>query len=85
VTLDVRRKRLLFRACHRGTREIEFMLGRFAEGHVADLDDHQLDRLESLIEECDADLFAWISAKSAIPPAHDHDVMHLIQKFNKYL
>ena len=45
-------------------REIEFMLGRFAERHVVDLDDDQLDRLESLIEESDADLFGWISAKS---------------------
>lgn len=66
-------------------REIEFMLGRFAERHVADLDDDQLDRLESLIEESDADLFGWISAKSAVPAAHDHDVMRLIQKFNKYI
>jgi antitoxin CptB len=60
------------------------MLGRFAEGHVAELDDDQLDRLESLIEERDADLFAWISGNMAVPAAHDHDVMHLIQKFNKH-
>jgi antitoxin CptB len=60
------------------------MLGRFAEGHVADLEDDQLDRLESLIEERDADLFAWISGKMAVPAAHDHDVMRLIQKFNKF-
>ena len=66
-------------------REIEFMLGRFAERYVADLDDDQLDRLESLIEESDADLFGWISAKSTVPAAHDHDVMRLIQKFNKYI
>lgn len=64
---------------------MEFMLGRFAEGHVADLDDDQLDRLESLIEECDADLFGWISAKTPVPVTHDHDVMRLIKKFNKYL
>ena len=66
-------------------REIEFMLGRFAERYVADLDDDQLDRLESLIEESDADLFGWISAKSTVPATHDHDVMRLIQKFNKYM
>src|SRR5438045_2238505 len=48
TNLDPRRKRLLFRSCHRGMKETDLMLGRFAEHHLAILDDGQLDRFATL-------------------------------------
>jgi antitoxin CptB len=78
---DLRRKRLLFRSWHRGTRESDLILGRFAEAHLADFDDGQLDRYEVLLECNDADLFDWISGRSAPPTAQDHDVMRLLRAF----
>ena len=54
MTIDalvVRRRRIAFRAWHRGTREMDLIMGRYADAHVADFDDPALDRLEALMEE----------------------------------
>lgn len=79
--IDIRRKRLLFRSWHRGTRETDLILGRFADAHLADFDEGQLDRYEALLECDDADLFDWVSRRTAAPPAYDHDVMRLLLAF----
>ena len=78
---DIRRKRLLFRSWHRGTRESDLSLGRFAEAHIAGLDAGQLDRYEALLECADADLFDWVSGRTPLPAAYDHDVMRLLLAF----
>jgi antitoxin CptB len=79
--LDARRKRLLFRSWHRGTRETDLLLGAFAERHLAALDERQLDRYEALLEETDAALFAWISGRGAAPAEHESDVLRLLREF----
>src|ERR1700731_4291988 len=56
--LDDRRKRLLFRCWHRGTREMDLILGRFADAEIASLRDDELTQLEGLIEVPDPDLYA---------------------------
>ena len=78
---DIRRKRLMFRSWHRGTRESDLILGRFAEAHLAGFDRAQLDRWEALLECADADLFDWVSGQASPPPALDHDVMRLLLAF----
>ena len=59
--LDDRRKRLLFRCWHRGTREMDLILGRFADAEIANLSDHELSLLEQLIEVPDPDLYAALT------------------------
>jgi antitoxin CptB len=58
--LDDRRKRLLFRCWHRGTREMDLILGRFADAGIADLADVELAELERLLEVPDPDLYAAV-------------------------
>jgi antitoxin CptB len=60
--LDDRRKRLLFRCWHRGTREMDLILGRFADATIADLTDTEVGQLEHLIEVPDPDLYAALSS-----------------------
>jgi antitoxin CptB len=79
---DIRRKRLLFRSWHRGTRETDLILGRFADAHLAGFDDAQLDRYEALLECNDADLFDWVSGRAPPPVVLDHDVMRFLLAFN---
>jgi antitoxin CptB len=79
--MDSRRKRLLYVSRHRGMRETDILLGRFAERHLPLLSDAQLDRFEALLDEGDNDLFNWITGREPPPPAHDHDVMRLLQDF----
>jgi antitoxin CptB len=78
---DFRRKRLLFRSWHRGTRESDLILGRFAEAHLARFDEAQLDRYEALLDCPDADIFDWIAGRAAPPPPYDTDVMRLLLAF----
>jgi antitoxin CptB len=59
--LDDRRKRLLFRCWHRGTREMDLILGRFADAEIAGLSDGELAELEHLIEVPDPDLYAALT------------------------
>jgi len=79
----IRRRRLLFRAWHRGTQETDLLLGGFAERSLAGFDSLQLDQFEALLDCTDTDLFDWITGRIPPPPAHDHDVMHLLLSCQK--
>jgi antitoxin CptB len=79
---EIRRKRLSFRSWHRGTREADMILGRFADAHLAGFDDAQLDRYEALLDCTDADIFDWVSRRTPIPPEYDHDVTRLLVAFS---
>jgi antitoxin CptB len=65
--LDDRRKRLLFRCWHRGTREMDLILGRFADAEIANLSDAELTELETLLEVNDPDLYAAITGDKVLP------------------
>jgi antitoxin CptB len=66
--LDNRRKRLLFRCWHRGTREMDLILGRFADTEIAELTDTELTELERLLEVPDPDLYAALTGERPLPP-----------------
>jgi antitoxin CptB len=68
--LDDRRKRLLFRCWHRGTREMDLVLGRFADTEIAGLSDTELAQLEQLIELPDPDLYAALTGDGALAPEY---------------
>ncbi len=65
--LDDRRKRLLFRCWHRGTREMDLILGRFADAEIGNLSDDELTQLETLLDVNDPDLYAAITADKVLP------------------
>lgn len=80
-SLENRRKRLRFRSWHRGTREMDLLMGSFADAHVGDFDHTMLDRFEALLELGDPDLYDWMSGREPVPAEHDSDVMRLLTAF----
>jgi antitoxin CptB len=66
--LDDRRKRLLFRCWHRGTREMDLILGRFADAEIARLADGDLAELERLLDVPDPDLYAALTGGKPLAP-----------------
>jgi antitoxin CptB len=78
---DIRRKRLLFRSWHRGTKEADLLLGSFAEQNLAGFSAAELDAYEKLIEENDADLWDWLIGQSATPAEHDPALVARIRNF----
>lgn len=65
--MDNRRKKILFRSWHRGTKEMDIILGNFAEKYVADFSESQLDAYESLLNVPDLDIYNWVTGKSEAP------------------
>ncbi|MBO1075302.1 FAD assembly factor SdhE [Roseomonas marmotae] len=65
--LSPRRRRLLFRAHHRGTKEADLMIGRFVARHIASFSEAELDELEGVLELLDVDLAEWLTGRSPIP------------------
>ncbi len=66
--IAMRRKKLRYRAWHRGTREMDLVLGPFADAHTEAMDDAELDRLEALMSEEDPHLLKWVMGQET-PPA----------------
>ncbi len=79
--LENRRKRLRFRSWHRGMREMDLLMGSFADAHVPGFDQAQLDRYEALLELSDPDLYNWMTGREPVPAEHDTDVMRLLAMF----
>lgn len=77
--LEIRRRRLQFRCWHRGTQELDLVLGSVAETFLEHLDGAQLECFEALLDCPDVDLFDWIFFRIAPPPQHDHDLMRLLR------
>jgi antitoxin CptB len=79
--LDVRRRKLLFRAWHRGLREVDLILGRFADRHIADLSDTELTEFETLMDVPDGELLAWLTGEAAVPESQDGPLLRQLRAF----
>jgi antitoxin CptB len=79
--LDDRRKRLLFRCWHRGTREMDLILGRFADAEIADLSDGDMADLERLIDVPDPDLYAALTGDKPLAPEYASALFDRIKAF----
>lgn len=58
--LDVRRRRALFRANHRGTKEMDWLLGKYADAHLDAMNEGELRQFEEFIAIADPELHRWI-------------------------
>ncbi len=79
--LDIRRKRLLFRCWHRGTREMDLILGRFADSEIGTLSDDEVSQLERLIEVPDPDLYAALTGDKPIAAEYAGELFERIKAF----
>jgi antitoxin CptB len=79
--LDRRRRRLLFRATHRGTFENDLMIGRFVRAHLANLTEAEIDTLEAVMELPDTLLADWLTGRMPIPPEDDTPMLRRMRDF----
>jgi antitoxin CptB len=80
--LDPRRRKALFRAWRRGTREVDLLLGRFADAYIADLGEHELAEFEALMQVPEPDLLAWLMGREPIPSAYGTPFFDTIRHFH---
>lgn len=79
IELDARRKRLIFRSDHRGTKEMDLLLGSFARRNIATLDDALVERFEVMLELSDPDLYNWITGQEPTPPEWEGPLMEMLR------
>ena len=79
---ETRLKRLRMRSWRRGTKEMDLLLGGFADSGLADLDAAALDLFDVMLEENDHDLYAWIAGREE-PPETYRDLLNLVATAGK--
>ena len=73
-----RRKQLIYRANHRGIKEMDIILGGFAGRHVMGLDAESLDLFEAIMAEADRDLLSWFTGEQPLPDHVDRPLFDRI-------
>ncbi len=79
--LEYRRRRLLYRACHRGTHENDLLIGGYVRHHFASLDEAAISALEAVLELPDSDLADWLIGRIPVPPEVDSPMLRQLCLF----
>lgn len=69
------------RSWRRGTKEMDLILGRFADGRLALLPSADLEAYEQVLSENDQDLYRWVSGQEP-PPAQHGEIIAGIRAFH---
>ena len=77
-----RLKRVRMRSWRRGIKEMDLILGGFADARLESLGPAELDAYEAMLNENDQDLYKWVSG--ALPMPADHaDILTIVADFHK--
>ncbi len=79
--ISIKRKQLGFRSWHRGTREVDLLLGRFADAHLPGFGAEDLAAYDRFLNNSDPDIYNWITGAEPVPPAEDTAVVRLLLAF----
>jgi antitoxin CptB len=79
--LDDRRRRLLFRCWHRGIREMDLVLGPFADAQIESLNEAELTELEGWLEIPDQQIFAWVNGMEPAPAEIETGLFRRLRDF----
>jgi antitoxin CptB len=85
TVMETLRKRLLYKARHRGMQETDKLIGGFAEQEIDNLSEELLHVFDLVLDVPDIDLLNWILGREAIPDAYDNKIMELLIKFKESL
>ncbi|MCV6584061.1 MAG: succinate dehydrogenase assembly factor 2 [Marinibacterium sp.] len=82
-TLEHRRKRLHMRSIRRGIKEMDLILGHYAQTVLPQMPEADLDLYEALLNEPDQDLYTWVNGQVAAPEAYRDLIKNVAQAFQK--
>lgn len=79
-TPEIRLKRLRMRSWRRGMKEMDLILGRFADSGLKDLTEAEFAVYEEILEENDQELFLWFSGRNEAPAQFSPLIDHIMQR-----
>ena len=79
---NARLKRLRFRACHRGIREADLLVGAYFDACHDGWSDDDWRWFEALLEEQDVDILAWATGTASVPDRLDGAAMRRMQQLD---
>ncbi len=79
--LDERRRKLKFRAWRRGFREMDLLMGSFADAHIAGMDDDELSEFERLLSTPDWEVYAWLIGQKTVPGNYESALLSRMMEF----
>lgn len=74
-------KKLVFRSHHRGWKETDIVMGRFADRELQALSAAELAAYEQLLEESDADIWDWLVEKTPVPKPEYSPLMARMRRY----
>lgn len=80
--LSERRRKLLFRSWHRGIREMDLIMGGFADVSIAAMTDGELDELERLLDVPDQEIYSWFTGEGVVPAQFDSALFKRMWEFS---
>jgi len=81
---ELRRRRALYRATHRGSKELDFLLGRFARDEIASMSEGEIETLERLIDAPDPEIAASFYEGQVIGDAALDAMIARLRRFHGY-
>ena len=83
IPADIRRKKLRFRAWHRGMKEMDIILGNFADKNLEAYEDAELDVFEALLHVPDQPFYAMLMGDAPVPAEIDSPILRQIMEFSQ--
>lgn len=80
--LDLRLRKLKFRLWHRGIREMDLVMGGFADAELMNLGHEQLTEVERWLDIPDQQMFAWVNGSETPPPDLDTPLFRKLRTFH---
>ncbi len=79
---DSHRRKLHYRAHHRGTREADAIMGGFFDAGVAEWATEDVAWFERLLDEQDVDIIGWAMGTIEVPAAFEGPMIEALQRLD---
>lgn len=76
--LEVYKKKIIYKASHRGSKEMDILLGNFINKYVELFNKNELQQFDLILDNDDDDIYQWILGKTDIPNKYQNRVFFLL-------
>ncbi len=76
--LETYKKKIIFKASHRGSKEMDILLGNFIKKYIELFNENELGLFNDILECDDDDIYQWIIGKKEIPSQYSNRVFSLL-------